>query len=156
MAKVEKKSWASPSISPDSAMPNYRCPLRNMGQVVDSWVRGGTRAVPSQCSGPPDSLVRVRDSNRAPMLSVPTSLTTWLATRAPMNKRSSYINTHITSNDPDTGIEPWTSPSNVWVLIHQTTPNTWHGQVQYSIATNPDALKGSRKLDQEGECPSPK
>ena len=32
-----------------------------------------------------------------------------------------------------TGIEPLTSGSSLWVLIHQTTPNTWQGQVQYSI-----------------------
>ena len=71
--------WAGPlqtDVYGRSAMPNYTLPFEKHGSVVDSWVRGGTRAVPSQCSGPPDSLVLVPDSNQAPMLSVPTSLTT--------------------------------------------------------------------------------
>jgi hypothetical protein len=38
-----------------SAMPNYTLPFEKHGSVVDLWVRGGTRAVPSQCSGPSDT-----------------------------------------------------------------------------------------------------
>ena len=56
--KVEKKP---PYISPDRRLwtqcyAELYAVLRDAcGSVVDLWVRGGTRAVPSQCSGPPDS-----------------------------------------------------------------------------------------------------
>ena len=58
------------------------------GSVVDLWVREGTRAVPSQCSGPHVSFSAVRDSNRAPYVTVPTSggkggLSLWLLPLAP-------------------------------------------------------------------------
>ena len=50
-----------------------------------------------------------------------------------MKKRSSYINTHY-KKATQTGIEPWTSRSRQWVLIHQTTPNTLQGHVQYCMS----------------------
>ena len=88
--KKEKHRASPQQRSTDAVLcRTIHCPLRYMGQwQVDSWVREGTRAVRSQCSGPPYTLVR--------MVSVPTSLTTWPLELA-KKKRSSYINTQITS-----------------------------------------------------------
>ena len=57
------RSWkkSHPHISPDRRLWTqcnaklYAVLWDVCGSVVDSWVRGGTRAVPSQCSGPPVS-----------------------------------------------------------------------------------------------------
>ena len=43
------------TILKSMAMLNYTLPFEKRGSMVDSWVRKGTRAVPSQCSGPPVS-----------------------------------------------------------------------------------------------------
>ena len=57
--KVEKNFGPALHLSRQtSAAELYTLPFEKRGSVVDLWVRGGTRAVPSQCSGPPDSLVR--------------------------------------------------------------------------------------------------
>ena len=59
--RLKKYIMGQPSISPDRRLRTqcyaelYAALWDVCGSMVDSWVRGGTRAVPSQCSGPPVS-----------------------------------------------------------------------------------------------------
>ena len=104
-------------------MTKYTLPFEKRGSVVDSWVRGGTRAVPSQCSGPPVSFSAgpgFEPGTYAVSPHVSNHLATWaghplwLATRADEKTFLLYQQTHIASllkKMTQTGIEPWTSRS---------------------------------------------
>jgi hypothetical protein len=127
-----------PNISPDRRLRTqcyaelYAVLWDVCGSVVDSWVRGGTRAVPSQCSGPSDSFSAGPGFEPGTLCDSP-HVSNHLATRAgherwrknvPLIQTLHYV---IIKKPHELGIEPLTSRSSVWVFIHQTTPNTWVG-----------------------------
>ena len=134
-----------PSLQTDicghSAMPNYTLPFEKRGSVVDSWVRGGTRAVPSQCSGPPVTFSAgpgFGPGTYAVIPHVPNHLATW-AGHESWWKNIPLISTHILHHYkkwPRRGSNH--GPHNpLCVLIHQTTPNTWWTSLTLYIRWKP-------------------
>ena len=110
-----------------------RCPY---GSMVDSWVRGGTRAVPSQCSGPPVSFSAgpgFEPGTLCDSLQVSNHLATWAGHESWWKTFHLYQHSYciiIIKKHPRLGSNCWRST--VWVLIHQTTPNTWWGLILHS------------------------